>query len=58
MRLIERAARERADLVTTAKDHVRLPALLRERIPPLPVALEFRDPTQLAQLFVRLHVVG
>lgn len=58
MRLIERAARERADLVTTAKDHVRLPALLRERIHPLPVALEFRDPTQLAQLFVRLHAVG
>ncbi|NEU11979.1 tetraacyldisaccharide 4'-kinase [Methylobacterium sp. BTF04] len=49
--LAARAARAGADLVTTEKDHVRLPQLFAARVGVLPVTLRFNDPGPLiAQL--------
>jgi len=44
--------------VTTAKDRVRLPPDLRERVVAMPVELEWRDPTRLTPLFDRIGVVA
>lgn len=44
--------------VTTAKDRVRLPPDLRERVLALPVELEWRDPACLRPLFDRIGVVA
>lgn len=46
--LLAEAERLGAQLVTTAKDHVRLPAELRPRVRPIPVALVWEDAGQVA----------
>ncbi|CCG41726.1 tetraacyldisaccharide 4'-kinase [Magnetospirillum molischianum] len=47
-----------AQAVTTAKDRVRLPSDLRERVMALPVELEWRDPARLTPLLDRIGVVA
>ena len=49
-RLLARAAREEALLITTSKDAVRLPADLRARIAILPIALSWPQPAALDRL--------
>jgi tetraacyldisaccharide 4'-kinase len=49
-KLIEKAERNKALLVTTAKDMVRVPGELRGKMRSLPVRLVFRDPEQLVRL--------
>ncbi|MCW5729856.1 MAG: tetraacyldisaccharide 4'-kinase [Alphaproteobacteria bacterium] len=50
MALVEAAERHGASLVTTEKDHVRLPAEARPMVETLGIDLRFEDPTQLAPL--------
>jgi tetraacyldisaccharide 4'-kinase len=56
--LLAEAEEEKALAVTTAKDRVRLPPDLRERVLALPVELEWRDPACLTPLFDRIGVVA
>lgn len=50
MALVEAAHRHGASLVTTEKDHVRLPPEARPMVQTLGIVLRFEDPTQLAPL--------
>ncbi|MCA8926452.1 MAG: tetraacyldisaccharide 4'-kinase [Alphaproteobacteria bacterium] len=55
LQALARVAGSDAVLVTTEKDHVRLPADWQKRVEPLPVALQFEDPAALtAWLTTRL----
>jgi tetraacyldisaccharide 4'-kinase len=55
--LLAEADRLDAVLITTAKDRVRIPADLRDRIAALPVDLLWDDPAALTPLFDRIGVV-
>jgi len=54
MHLVEGAAAKGARLLTTAKDHVRLPAEARAMVEVLEVELEFKHPELIGQLLQRL----
>lgn len=56
--ILAEAAAAEALAVTTAKDRVRLPPGLRERVVALPVDLEWRDPASLTPLFDRIGVAA
>ena len=58
MTLVERAARREADLVTTAKDAVRLPPEARPMVTVVDVALVWRDPSAVAELFGQSVGIG
>lgn len=49
-RLVKEAAAKNAQLVCTEKDMVRLPASFRAQVTPLPVRMEFADPSALSGL--------
>lgn len=48
--LAAKAKKYQIELITTEKDHVRLPAFWRERITSLPVSLQFRQPDVLGKM--------
>jgi tetraacyldisaccharide 4'-kinase len=50
VRLLDSASGDGAILVTTAKDHVRIPAALRARVTAVPVTLAFDDGAALERL--------
>ena len=58
MRLVEAAAARDAVPVTTAKDHVRLPAESRAMVEVVRVNLEFADPDRLDQLLAHVVELG
>jgi tetraacyldisaccharide 4'-kinase len=53
-RVFSKARRHDAALITTEKDHVRLPAALRERILTLPIALVWQDEATIEALLDRM----
>jgi len=50
MRIVELASSANADLVTTTKDHVRLPTESRQMVKPLQVAVRWEDEDALAEV--------
>ena len=58
VKLIKRARKRQATLVTTAKDAVRLPAELRSQVEVLDVVIEWREPNVLVSMLDGIQVGG